>query len=60
MVRDVLIARLMLQMARNHRRIMRELFLGGWGAHVVVIIIVQVTLATEIGGTLVLVRLTVL
>lgn len=39
---------------------MCELFLGGWGAHIVVIIIVQVTLATEIGGTLMLVRLTVL
>jgi len=39
---------------------MRELFFRRWGAHVVVIIIVQVTLTTEIGGAFVLVGLTVL
>jgi hypothetical protein len=39
---------------------MRELFLGWCGAHVVVVIVVQIALATEIGGSLMLVGLTVL
>lgn len=57
---DMLIACLMLQMLRYQGSVMRNLFLGRRGPDVVVVVIVQVALPTEIGGTLVLVGLTVL
>lgn len=60
MVVDTLVALLMLQMGRNHGSIMPEWFVRGRGSHVVVVVIVRVTLPTEIGGPLVLVRRTVL